>query len=225
MSMTLAALLLLAQDCAPGVAPETLLSVTKVESGFEPLAIGVNGKARRALRPPNKAAAVQQAAELIAGGANVDLGLGQINSRNLKWLGLTLEDAFDPCRNLAAAAKVLTTNYTGAASSREPQAALRAALSMYNTGDASRGLRNGYVSKVSAAAEYVVPALRTSRESSGSPARPADAEPIMLQAEQSPPAWDTFARRRAAPVMVFSGASHARASASHVLPTGESHAP
>lgn len=225
MSMTLAALLLLAQDCAPTVAPETLLSVVRVESGFEPLAIGVNGRARKSLRPPTRAAAVQQAAELIAGGANVDLGLGQINSGNLEWLGLTLEDAFDPCRNLAAAAKVLATNYTGAAAGRAPQAALRAALSMYNTGDASRGVRNGYVGKVSAAAKYVVPALEVSRASSSSPAARAGPSAIMLEADPEPPAWDTFARRRTGPTMVFSGAARAPASVSHVISPGESYAP
>ena len=34
----------LAQACAPGVAAPTVLAVAQAESGFEPLAIGVNGR-------------------------------------------------------------------------------------------------------------------------------------------------------------------------------------
>ena len=46
MLVTLPEALTLAAQCAPTVAPETLLSVVQVESGFNPLAIGVNGKPR-----------------------------------------------------------------------------------------------------------------------------------------------------------------------------------
>lgn len=199
MPLTLAAMFALAQICAPTVAPETLLSVARVESGFEPLAIGVNGGLPRSLRPKTNTAAVRQASELIASGVSVDLGVGQINSRNLSWLGLKVEDAFDPCRNLEAAAKVLVANYHGAARDREPQAALRTALSMYNTGDRSRGFRNGYVGKVTRAAAYVVPALQTA-----SPAlTPKDPRPSSGAPAATAAPWDVFGRR-ASPVMVFS---------------------
>lgn len=206
MNLSLPAILILAQTCAPEVAPETLISVAHVESRFDPLTIGVNGKASKALHPATKVAAVRDARALIASGANVDLGLGQINSRNLGWLGLSIEDAFDPCRNLAAAAKVLSANYAAAAPADDPQAALRVALSMYNTGDQARGFRNGYVQKVSAAADYVVPAIATSRPETAPPAS-ADArvpEPVMLtEAAPEPAAWDVFGRTRSNPVMVF----------------------
>lgn len=151
MNLSLPMILILAQHCSPDVAPETLLSVAHVESRFDPLTIGVNGKRPRALHPSSKAEAVRQARALIASGASLDLGLGQINSRNLGWLGLSLEDAFDPCRNLAGAAKVLASNFLMAGPGPDPQAALRVALSMYNTGDAARGFRNGYVQKVATA--------------------------------------------------------------------------
>jgi type IV secretion system protein VirB1 len=200
MSLTLAAALLLAQDCAPQVAPATLLSIATVESQLDPLAIGVNGRPWRSLRPGSKAEAVRVAARLIASGASADLGLAQINSRNLAWLGLSLEDAFDPCRNLAAAAKVLVASYS-ADRAGEPQVALRAALSRYNTGDAAQGLRNGYVAKVAAAAEHIVPALKTSAETAED--RPSSAQP-------PPPAWDVFARQDAEAVMVFSAARDIR---------------
>jgi soluble lytic murein transglycosylase-like protein len=78
-------------------------------------------------------------ARLIRQGYNIDLGLGQINSANLGWLGLSVEDAFEPCRNLAAAARVLTTNYQSVAhSAQSSDHAIATALSLYNTGVSPR---------------------------------------------------------------------------------------
>src|SRR5690606_27037110 len=101
----------LAAQCAPQVAAETLLAVAKVESGFNPLAIGVNGKPQVRVRAADRRDAIAQASALISAGRSVDLGLAQINSRNLAWLGLTVEDAFDPCRNIAASARLLQDGY------------------------------------------------------------------------------------------------------------------
>jgi type IV secretion system protein VirB1 len=209
MNLSLPVILILAQHCAPDVAPETMISVAHVESRFDPLTIGVNGRTPRGLHPSSKAEAVRQARALIASGASLDLGLGQINSRNLGWLGLSLEDAFDPCRNLAAASKVLASNYVTAAPGLDPQAALRVAFSLYNTGDEARGFRNGYVQKVSAAAQYVVPAIKAAdADPAPSPAQPA--QPVLLtEAAPEPPAWDVFATR-SNPVMVFPGRSDPR---------------
>src|SRR3990167_7991228 len=102
-------------QCAPAVAPETLLSVVQVESRFDPLAIGVNGKPRVSVSAATPKEAAAKASALIAAGRSIDLGLAQINSKNLGWLGLSVEAAFDPCRNLAAAARVLQAGYEGGA--------------------------------------------------------------------------------------------------------------
>lgn len=153
----------LAAQCAPTVAPETLLSVVQAESGFDPLAIGVNGKPRVTVTAATRAEASAKASALIAAGRSVDLGLAQINSRNLGWLGLTVEAAFDPCRNLAAAARVLQAAYDPR-NDAQAQPALLRALSRYNTGDERRGFANGYVQKVTRAAAQVVPALQAQGE-------------------------------------------------------------
>jgi hypothetical protein len=42
-----------------------------------------------------------------------DVGIAQINTANFGWLGLTMETALDPCRNLAAGARVLFAKYNG----------------------------------------------------------------------------------------------------------------
>ena len=44
--------------------------------------------------------------------------MAQINSDNLDWLGLSVEAAFDPCRNLAAAGVVLRAGYRPAEGER-----------------------------------------------------------------------------------------------------------
>lgn len=100
---------------------------------------------------------------MISAGRRVDLGLAQINSKNLGWLGLSVEAAFDSCQNLAAAARVLQAGYDPRqAATVGEQPALHMALSRYNTGDVRRGFANGYVQKVTRAAAQIVPALHAS---------------------------------------------------------------
>ena len=139
--------LALLQACAPTVAPSTLARVIQVESQGNPLAIHVNGVALEQ-KPRNAAEAAALARRYIAAGYSVDLGLMQVNSRNLERLGLTVPAMLDPCENLAAGALVLTDFFLSAAPRyRKPQAALQAALSAYNTGSFRRGFENGYVAR------------------------------------------------------------------------------
>ncbi|MEY3200730.1 MAG: hypothetical protein RIR70_280 [Pseudomonadota bacterium] len=181
----------LAQQCAPWVAPQTMAAIVKTESGFRPLAIGVNGGAKLIRQPVSREEAVVTAKWLLANGYNIDLGLGQVNSTNLKKVGLTLEDAFDPCRNLAAAATILQQNYQTARNKLpEEQTALRAALSAYNTGSFSRGFSNGYVQKVVTNACTTENCTGTASAAPiplvGTPARtPSASVPVRLRAEES----------------------------------------
>ena len=55
--------------------------------------------------------AIDKAAALIALGRNVDLGLAQINIRNLARHHLTLATAFDECANLRAGAEHLADDH------------------------------------------------------------------------------------------------------------------
>jgi type IV secretion system protein VirB1 len=174
----------LAAVCAPIAAPQTLTAVVDVESRFEPLAIGVNGRQPRQLLFSAKADAVAKAERLIAEGFNVDLGLAQINSRNLARLGLSVSDAFDPCLNLRAGAQLLAANYEQAArSAGDEQAALRTALSLYNTGRSDRGFQNGYVARIAMAARRLAPMSTDVTEGATKPAPTAKAQ-----------AWDVFAQ-------------------------------
>lgn len=138
----------LMHHCAPTVAPETIAAIIRVESGGNPYALGVNGPIAKRPRPQNAAEAARLAHYYISLGYSVDLGLMQINSQNLKGLGLTVEQVLDPCHNLAAGSQILSRGYAGAVKRYgHGQEALRAALSAYNTGNYERGFRNGYVAK------------------------------------------------------------------------------
>ena len=214
--LEVAAALALAQQCAPTVAPETLLAVVQTESRYNPNAIGVNRGARLVRQPASRGEAMRVAAALQRAGANFDAGLGQINSSNFGWLGLTVETVFDPCRNLAAAGRVLEANYkTASRSAADPQSALRAALSMYNTGSPARGFSNGYVLKVETSARLVVPALArvspvaSAVPPSAAPDVPADrvgagtVAPAAVSLSPPPPTWDVFGRAQLGARFVF----------------------
>jgi type IV secretion system protein VirB1 len=66
-----------------------------------------------------------------------DYGLLQINSANFGWLSLSVESSLDPCRSMAAGAAILTR------------------LSIYNTGNPTLGMANGYSAAVTASVRAV----------------------------------------------------------------------
>jgi len=135
-------------ECAPNVGPATMMAIIKTESGGSAYAINDN-TLRVPKQPKSYAEAVAMATDRINKGHSIDMGLAQINSKNLKWLGLTVAQVFDPCTNLKASAKVLQSGYERAAKQYGAgQQALLAALSAYNTGSLVRGFANGYVQKV-----------------------------------------------------------------------------
>ena len=201
MAYSAAALLALASQCAPTVAPDTVLAIIQTESSGKPFALNVNG-GRQPARQSNAADAASIARSFVAAGYSVDLGLGQINSRNMRWLGLTWETVFDPCTNVAALGRVITQNYNTAIPGRDSQLALRVALSLYNTGSSSRGFRNGYVARVVGNAGFADPV--TAQEPTMAQT-PLDAR-VQLISENlastmtpaagsiAPPAWNLFER-------------------------------
>lgn len=158
--MALVEFAVLAAMCAPNIHPTTLSAVVTHESRGNPYAIGINGGHKLPRQPRTLDEAVATADQLLRDGYNFDAGLGQINSKNFDWLGLSTRDLFDPCKNLKAAQTVLADCYSRAVPRYgEGQAALQAALSCYNTGNFARGFSNGYVMKVAANVGVTVPAL------------------------------------------------------------------
>ncbi len=149
--MTGGAVLELLMMCAPAVDPVTMAAVVKQESGGQPWVVN-NNTTRKSTAFASKAAAVAAAVAVVGRGESVDMGLAQINSKNLPALGLTVEQVFDPCTNLAAGANILAAGYARADS-------LGGALSMYNTGRSDSKIGAAYTQKVFGQAGVQVPAI------------------------------------------------------------------
>lgn len=154
-------LLALIQECTPARVPhETMQAVMKIESTFDPYAIGykIVRKSDRQVfelnkRPRDKKEAIGWAKWLQRNGYVFDAGAAQVNSSNFKRYGLTIESAFDPCQSIRVGSLILAECYDRARRrERDKQVAVRAAISCYNSGNFSTGFRTGYVQKVVAAA-------------------------------------------------------------------------
>jgi type IV secretion system protein VirB1 len=155
--------------CAPKVHPNTMGSIVANESSGNPYAILDDGpdygsaseKQLHVYHPQTKEEAITIASSLIRSGHVVDMGLGQVNSRNLNVLGLSIKDLFDPCTNLNASQSVLIGYYEKAVKVYGPgRNAMLAAISGYNTGSLYQGFSNGYVRRVLAASRRPLPSLK-----------------------------------------------------------------
>ncbi|MBJ7573601.1 lytic transglycosylase domain-containing protein [Luteimonas sp. MC1828] len=130
------------QDLA--VPAEVMHHIVRVESSYNPYAIGVVGT-RLARQPRNLAEAVATARQLERDGFNFSLGLAQVNFHNLAKQGLgNYELAFDPCPNLAAGSRILADCHMRAGGDWDK------AFSCYYSGNFSTGFRDGYVQKIRA---------------------------------------------------------------------------
>lgn len=132
----------------PGVHPKTTSAIIKHESAFKENALNINTRGMQLPRFDSKEAAILFSEKLYAEKINFDVGLMQVNSVNFRAYGLTVRDAFDPCRNIRVGTEILKRFYEK--SERElgsGQDALKAALSAYNTGNGRAGFENGYVAK------------------------------------------------------------------------------
>ncbi len=124
----------LAKQCAPMVATQTMAAIVKVESGGDPLAMWDN-TAKREYRPATVTQAQKILSALMAAGHKVDVGIGQVDTENFAAYGLNLSNVFNACTNLHVAGEILQTNYLGAEMTYGPgQVALYHAFEGYNSG-------------------------------------------------------------------------------------------
>jgi len=165
------------QHCAPAVDSGTMSALIQVESSNHPYSIGVVG-GRLVRQPVSHGEAVATAHQLDKDGWNFSIGLGQINRNYLAKHKINYNQAFGACKNLNISSKILKNCYVRAQKSfTQPQAALRAALSCYYSGNFLRGFKSepqnkpSYVQKVVAYASKgvqpipVVPAIQIDRKS------------------------------------------------------------
>lgn len=138
----------IAEACAPAIHKDTVSALVRVESGFNPYAIGVVG-GRLSRQPTNLEEALTVVNQLEGNGFNYSLGLSQINKYNLPKLNLDIRKVFDPCTNLRAGQTILSECHSRAkAGGMDGQEAVKAALSCYYSGNFTTGLKDGYVQAI-----------------------------------------------------------------------------
>lgn len=193
----------LSLECAPNVAPETMHSLILQESSGNPYSIGVT-ETPLVEQPKNKEEAIQTAKSLIEMGANVSLGLGQINHKNFKALGLTVESAFEFCPNIKAADEILSACFTRAErEGHKDQEALKAALSCYYSNNFRRGMlkekeygNTSYVERIAKVNERLVPAIKFSssdvEQNESSPQKQKVIQNAVEDVAKKEDNWDVF---------------------------------
>lgn len=209
----------LSQQCAPDVHPHTMAALMRVESSYNPYAIGVvGGKLER--QPKNKEEAIATAYSLEKAGYNFSMGVGQVNRYNLTKYGLNYEKVFEPCDNFRASSLILKDCYERAKSKyANPQEALQAAFSCYYSGNFKTGFTQdfagqpSYVQKVlnsagalqHVSASVAIPVIRTNKESKKNKQARED-KPVKLTTENDTVQQDTNAydnNKKTKSVMVY----------------------
>jgi len=148
----------LAQTCAPNVAPDTIEAIATAESALHPYALSINHPAHSARavgykesnlllaqQPKTREEAVKWMRWLLKHGYTVSIGLMQVNIEVDPALHIQPTTLFEPCANIAAAARILAVDY---ATQRHDLDGLIRSLSLYNSGSTSTGILNGYTNSV-----------------------------------------------------------------------------
>ncbi|MCD9031552.1 transglycosylase SLT domain-containing protein [Luteimonas sp. Y-2-2-4F] len=168
--------------CAELAVPqEVMRHVVRVESSFNPYAIGVVG-GRLARQPRNLPEALSTVRMLEREGYNFSLGLAQVNRHNLEKYGLSYETAFQACPNLQAGARILAECHGRAGGDWGK------AFSCYYSGNFTTGFRHGYVQKVFASYRQefdgqvaaAIPVVGREANSAPAPRRTASLEASLL---------------------------------------------
>ncbi len=177
------------------VPAEVMHHVAKVESSFNPYAIGVVG-GRLARQPRSLGEALSTTRMLEREGYNFSLGIAQVNRYNLARHGLSnYERAFDVCPNLQAGARILAECY-----GRSGQDWGKA-FSCYYSGNFTTGFRHGYVQKVvtswrnAAGAGSVATAIPVIRTRPAAPNGTASPGPVRVEMKPLPTAAGLVLRR------------------------------
>src|SRR3546814_6519114 len=137
------------QDLA--VPAEVMQHVVRVESSFNPYAIGVVG-GHLVRQPKSLPEALATVRMLEQGGYNFSVGLAQVNRKNLDKYGLdSYEKAFQACPNLQAGSRILAECYSRSNGSWPKS------FSCYYSGNFTTGFRHGYVQKIYASIRAAAP--------------------------------------------------------------------
>ncbi|GAA5107321.1 lytic transglycosylase domain-containing protein [Bartonella jaculi] len=151
--MTVSSFMILAAAYAHAIRPTTLSAVVMPESCSHIYAIGFKDNYKLSHQPFMLKEDVATTKQLKQNGHNFDMGLGQINARNLEWFSMSLSNLFYPCKNLKAMQTALVCCYEhcyehAVSKNSSEQTTLQTALSYYDTADFKNGSANAYEQKV-----------------------------------------------------------------------------
>ncbi len=91
-----------------GINIHLLKAIAKVESGMHPYAVNINLKGRnKSFYIKNKKVASAFISYLEKKGYDFDVGISQINIRNIRRFGLSPVELLDPCKNIEISARIL----------------------------------------------------------------------------------------------------------------------
>lgn len=167
-------------QCAPQVSPVLMHALVRTESSWNPLAIGPDVGQPAIAQPGTLDEAVRTVKQLQASGAKFSLGLAQIHVSNVTRRGLTLEQAFDPCRNLRMGQTILFENYNQAIKEGYTGVdAVWAALRGYNSGGVNKPVSDKYANKIFTYMQRVAGAGQTGKTT------PASTDPRFSQFTQN----------------------------------------
>lgn len=141
--------LALAQNCAPDIDAALVVRLIERESGFNPFAIGLDGRAALRPQPRNFDEAVQAAERLIREGKTFSVGSAQLHITNVRRLRLTWRQVFHPCTNLRYGQTIFLHFHRQAiAAGLRGDDAVFAALRGYNSGRIHGSVSNGYATAI-----------------------------------------------------------------------------
>ena len=139
-------------SCPLAVPGNVMHHVVKVESSFNPYAIGVVG-GHLVRQPKSLDEALATVQMLEQRGFNFSVGLAQVNRYNLAKYGLnSYQKAFETCANLLAGSQILAECH------RRSGADWGKSFSCYYSGNFVTGFRHGYVQKIYASIGGAKPA-------------------------------------------------------------------
>jgi type IV secretion system protein VirB1 len=196
----------LIEQCAPQVSPVLMQALVRTESAGRPLAIGMDRSHGTVKQPETLQEAVATAKALVASGRRFSVGLAQIHVSNVGLYGMSWEQAFDACQNLAVGQKILWNFYHRAsASGYFGVAAIWAALRGYNSGGVDRSISDDYASRIFAYMSSQPPQMQLGR-GMPLPSQPAVSAPNGVQvgvASLAPKGGETARRRPGESLDIF----------------------
>lgn len=191
MILSAAVTLALMNQCQNVVDTSVLMSIANLESSRDEFAVGIVGLTST-FKPKDKAEAIQYIKELDKSGANYSVGLMQVNKHNFSQYGLTLDTAFDHCKNIEAGAKIFNECFQRA-KVRSPNKSnddlLNDSASCYYSGNFTRGYKKEENRKFT----YVEKFQRFQGKDIGDEKeaiQPPYREPEIVTKEPAP--WDVF---------------------------------